>query len=312
MPNKQENVLTSYRPISLLSIFSKIFERILLERLLPVLDAQNIIPEHQFGFRNKHGTPEQCHRVGEVISNTLERKYYCSAVFLDIQQAFDRVWHSGILYKLKKLLPAPFYLLLKSYLHQRRFYVSINNECSEFGSIHSGVPQGSVLGPVLYTVFTSDMPTINGLTIATYADDTAIMASEESHIKASDLLQNGPNHIQEWLNKWNIKVNTEKSVHITFTLRKNDCPSVSLNGSSLPQSKHVKYLGLYIDRRLTWGEHIKIKRKQLNTKTKKIYWLLGPNSTLTLENKVILYKTILKPVSTYGVQLWGTASNSNI
>lgn len=110
-PNKPENVISSYRPISLLPFFSKIFERLFLKRLLPILETKNIIPDHQFGFRHKHGTPEQCHRVIKVINEAFEKKLYCSAVFLDIQQAFDKVWHNGLLYKLKTILPAPFYLL---------------------------------------------------------------------------------------------------------------------------------------------------------------------------------------------------------
>lgn len=311
-PNKPENCVSSYRPISLLPTFSKIFERLFLKRLLPILEKQQIIPDYQFGFRHKHGTPEQCHRIVDVITNTLEKKIYCSAVFLDVQQAFDKVWHYGLLYKLKKLLPAPFYILLKSYLHERWFFVNINDENSAFGQINSGIPQGSVMGPVLYTIFSSDMPTMNGLTIATYADDTAILASYESPNVASEVLQNELNLIQNWLQKWNIKVNTEKSIHVTFTLRSGNCPEVTLNGTSIPTSNNVKYLGLYLDRRLTWRKHIEKKREHLNIKTKKMFWLLGPKSQLSLENKIILYKTILKPVWTYGLQLWGTTSNSNI
>ena len=139
---------------------------------------------------------------------------------------------------------------------------------------------------------------MEGLTIATNADDTAILSSNESPITASELVQNELNLVENWLKKWNVKVNTEKSVHITFTLRKNDCPPVSLNGANIPISNNVKYLGLHLDRRLTWKEHIKKKREHLNIKTRRMYWLLGPRSELSLENKVILYKTILKPVWT--------------
>ena len=107
-------------------------------------------------------------------------------------------------------------------------------------------------------------------------------------------------------------VNAEKSRHITFALRKGDCPSIFLNGEIIPKTDCVKYLGMYLDRRLTWKNHIKAKRDHLDIKTKRMYWLLGQNSELSLENKVLLYKAILKPVWTYGIQLWGTSSNSNI
>ena len=147
---------------------------------------------------------------------------------------------------------------------------------------------------------------------ATYADDTAILSSNESPNEASALVQRQLDMLESWLLKWNIKVNTEKSVHVTFTLRKNECPSLYLNGNRIPKANNVKYLGMHLDKRLTWKDHIKSKREHLNIKTKKMYWLLNPKSELSLENKVILYKTILKPIWTYGVQLWGTASNSNI
>lgn len=311
-PNKPENVVTSYRPISLLVTFSKIFERILMSRLSPILEKSNIIPDYQFGFRHHHGTPEQCHRIVAFVRDTLENKKYCSGVFLDVQQAFDKVWHYGLLFKLKKLLPTPFYLVLKSYLSERQFYVKVNNEISQIYNINAGVPQGSVLGPILYTIFTSDMPFSDNVLIATYADDTALLASSTCPIEASNIVQRELNEIEIWLNKWNIKVNTDKSVHVLFTLRKGVCPNLYINNNAIPQKDSVKYLGLHIDKRLTWSHHIKAKKEHLKIKTKRLYWLLGAKSQLNLENKVIIYKTILKPVWTYGIQLWGTASNSNI
>lgn len=272
------------------------------KRLLPILQEINIIPDYQFGFREKHGTPEQCHRLVKVIRESLESKKFCSAVFLDVKQAFDKVWHQGLLYKLKHLLPTPFYLLLKSYLYKRTFYVNVDGEVSINGSIKAGVPQGSVLGPVLHTIFTADMPVTEDVTVATYADDTS----------ASQLIQSQLNLTEKWLNKWNIKINTEKSTHVTFTLRRGECPSPTLNGCVIPSADSVKYLGLTLDKKLNWKKHITSKRQQLNVKTKRMYWLLGSKSKLSLNNKLILYKTILKPIWTYGIQLWGTASNSNI
>lgn len=110
-PNKPENIISSYRPISLLPACSKIFERLFQKRMSLVLETMKVIPDHQFGFRHKHGTPEQCHRIVEVIRDSLEKKLYCCAAFLDVKQAFDRVWHDGLLFKLKKLLPAPFFFI---------------------------------------------------------------------------------------------------------------------------------------------------------------------------------------------------------
>jgi hypothetical protein len=99
---------------------------------------------------------------------------------------------------------------------------------------------------------------------------------------------------------------------VTFTTRRETCPPVHINGVQIPQENHVKCLGLHLDRRLTWHTHIFAKRKQLGLSLTKMYWLLGHKSKLSTYNKLLVYKVILKPICTYGIQLWGTTSNSNI
>jgi hypothetical protein len=102
------------------------------------------------------------------------------------------------------------------------------------------------------------------------------------------------------------------STHVTFTTRRATCPPVKINYVQLLQSDEVKYLGLHLDRRLTWHKHIFTKRKKLGLTLTKMHWLLGRKSQLPTTNKLLLYKTILKPIWTYDIQLWGTASTSNI
>lgn len=311
-PGKPPEEITSYRPISLLPIISKLFEKLFLARLQPILEQKQLIPDHQFGFRNQHSTIEQVHRVAKTIRSDLEHKRYCSAVFLDISQAFDKVWHIGLLYKLKKHLPHELYQVLKSYLNNRYFQIKYGESLSSLHPINSGVPQGSVLGPVLYLLYTSDLPISNNTVMATFADDTAILASHTDPIEASMQLQSGLDKIQEWQRKWRIKTNESKSTHVTFTLRRAMCPPVKLNDEEIPQKDCVKYLGMHLDRRLTWKAHIWAKRKQLGLKFRSLYWLLNSKSQLSLENKLLIYKVILKPIWTYGIQLWGSACTSNI
>jgi hypothetical protein len=131
-------------------------------------------------------------------------------------------------------------------------------------------------------------------------------------VVASQLLQTYLIALQNWLKTWRMKVNETKSTHVTFTTRRATCPPVHINDVRLPQSDDVKYLGLHLDRRLTWHKHIFTKGKQLGHILTKMYWLLGRQSHLSTSNKLLLYKTILKPIWTYGIQLWGTASTSNI
>lgn len=311
-PGKKETQVTSYRPISLLSVMSKVFEKLLLRKLEPIIINQCIIPDHQFGCRKQHSTIEQVHRVVAEIQHALENKKYCSAVFLDVSQAFDKIWHEGLLYKLQKNLPLQLFNLLKSYLSERKFKVRYKTATTELFEIKSGVPQGSVLGSFLYQLYTADLPSSPSVTMATFVDDTAIMSTHLNMNTASRELQAHLNNIEKWLTNWRMKVNETKSVHITFTMKKKSCPAVSLNNIRLPQETTVKYLGMHLDRRLTWKTHVQSKRKQLKIKLSKMYWLIGRKSKLSIESKLLLYKAILKPIWTYGVQLWGSTCNSNI
>lgn len=254
---KPTDRVDSYRPISLTPILSKLWETILLHRLSSTLAKENIIPEHQFGFRKMHATIEQVHRVYNAVRQCFEKKEYCSAAFIDIQQAFDRVWHKGLLYKIKTLLPHSFYPILSSYLSNRLFQVKQKEARSSLYECKAGVPQGSVLGPVLYNIFTSDMPQTPRVTIATYADDAAFLSCDREPEIASLNLQLQLDQTNIWLKKWRIKASAQKSNHITFTLNRRDCPGVRLGDATLPHSNSVKYLGFHLDRRLTWSNHIK-------------------------------------------------------
>lgn len=311
-PGKPPNDISSYRPISLLPILSKVFEKILLRRIQPILSENKYIPNHQFGFRAHHSTIEQVHRVYERIRKSLEEKEYCCSAFLDIQQAFDRVWHKGLLYKLKSCLPHSYLELLKSYISERIFQVKESGATSAFFDIRAGVPQGSVMGPVLYTIFTADLPEVSGVTTATFADDTAILTSSKDPVEASQNLQQGIDRISDWLKTWRIKVSTAKCVQVTFTLRRGDCPPVKLDGAALPNKDSVRYLGVYLDRRLTWNKHLKTKRVELNIRYKNLHWILGRNSKLSTDNKLLIYNVVLKPIWMYAIQLWGSCSNSNL
>ena len=311
-PGKNPELTASYRPISLLSTPSKLLERLFLKKLMPIIEERRLIPTHQFGFRNQHGTIEQVHRLVEIIHSSFDQKKYCTAAFLDISQAFDRVWHQGLLYKLKKMLPINFYLFLRSYLSPRHFFVRHGNEISNLHEMSAGVPQGSVLGPLLYILFTADLPLTNGTIVGTFADDTAVLSVNKDPAMASESLQDALNNISDWMKKWKVKPNENKSVQLTFTTMRKTCPPLNLNGAAIPQSDDTKYLGMHLDRRLTWKKHILTKRKSLVIKLRNLFSLLDRKSVLSINNKLLLYNCILKPVWTYGSQLWGTASKSNV
>ena len=152
--------------------------------------------------------------------------------------------------------------LLKSYLNERQFETKINGETSSRFHVHSGVPQGSTFGPLLYVLYTSDLPTSREPTLGTFADDTTIFATHEDSTIASLNLQEHSHIIDKWLKKRNVKVGESKSSHIMFTLRKGHCPAVNINQTIIPQTEIVKYLGLHFNGRLNWREHIAKKENK--------------------------------------------------
>ena len=311
-PNKPPDLPSSHRPISLLPFFAKILERLILKRILPIITEKNILPNTQFGFRASHSTIHQAHRVVDSISYSLEKKLFCNCVFLDISQAFDRVWHDGLLYKLKKFMPPTYYLLIKSYLTDRHFQIRYGSALSDIAVINAGVPQGGILSPILYNIFASDQPTTPNTSVADYADDKAIISINNDPLIASSNLQTHLNSMEKWFTKWRFKVNQSKSVHTTFTLKHASCPRVFLYGISIPYSPKVKYLGLTLDQRLTWAHHIRIKRLALNHRLRILKPLISNNNSPPFKTKLLIYKTLLKPIWTYGLQLWGNAKKSNI
>ena len=192
---------------------------------------------------------------------------------------------------------------MESYLTNRKFILKEGDFVSLPQPIGAGVPQGSILGPFLYLLFTSDMPTNIRTHISTFADDTAILGVHESPQEASKILQDHITDLEKWLKQWKIKVNEQKCVHITFTLRRESCPPILINNQIIPQHSEVKYLGMHLDRRLTWKSHIAAKVTHMKLKLLQINWLIGKNSKLSLDCKLLLYNQLIKSIWCYGIQL---------
>ena len=152
---------------------------------------EKLIPGHQFRFRNKHSTIEQMHGLVNEILQALETQQYCTPLFMDIEKAFDKANHEKLLQTIKNQFPEQIYKLLKYYL---TFVVKINDAYSEIKDIKAGVPQGIVVGPILYTLYTADIPTTVNSKILTFADDTAILVRHANPETKNPLLQE---HITE-------------------------------------------------------------------------------------------------------------------
>lgn len=191
---KDKHKPNSYRPISLLSTLSKLLEKVISIRLQTFLTYNNIIPQHQFGLKKKHSTTHQLLRLTEMIEKGYENKEYTVIAFIDLQNAFDKVWQDGLIYKIINLrIPKYLINIISSFLSNRIFAVRINATLSKKRTIKAGVPQGSILGPVLFNLYVHDLTTTENTEIALFADDTAIIAH-------NNILTEAVNHLQEALN----------------------------------------------------------------------------------------------------------------
>jgi len=166
---------------------------------------------------------------------------YCTATFLDVSQTFDKVWHAGLLHKIKSCFPPDLYAIIKSYLLQRTFRFKFGEMLTQLKDINSEIPQGSMLGLMLYLLYTAELPVVQDTIIATYANNTVILMAHKDYVEASQRLQKSLFHIQIWLKKWRIRVNRAKSIQVTFTTRRKT--TSNLERCEYPSSREREIFG---------------------------------------------------------------------
>ncbi|GFT59601.1 RNA-directed DNA polymerase from mobile element jockey [Trichonephila clavipes] len=256
-PNKNAHFPDSYRPISLLSILSKITEYVILNRLKSFTNDNNFINPNQYGFTRNLSTYHPLLGLTEKITAGFQRGRSTGAVFLDIQKAFDRVWVSGLIYKLiTNNFPPALIHLINSYLVNRTFQVRVNDTLSSSLSINYGVPQGSLLGPLLFNIYINDIPTHPQTSTNIYADDTVTLATYKNHNTITIALNNHLKLLETFFDTWKIKINIDKTIAVLFTNRKTQPTPPTLYSTQLQWSQSTKYLGLTLDKKLTWKQHI--------------------------------------------------------
>jgi hypothetical protein len=308
-PNKDATSPENYRPISLLSVFGKLFERIILARLNDFTIEKNIIPKEQFGFVTGLSTTHQLFRIVSRIRQKLNSGQSTGMVFFDSEKAFDSVWHNGLVYKLFQL-EYPRYLqhLTHSFLTDRSFQVFINKTSSSRMIIPAGVPQGSVLSPSFYNIYNHDIPGHDETECAFFADDTAIYSSNTYADSVVSSLQEHTDSLLQFFNDWKIKINPTKTEAIYFTRRRASRyipdTSIGVNGLSVPWSQRVKYLGLILDKKLTFRLHIEYILEKCSKLIKIYYPFINRKSRLNKTVKLTLYKTVFRAAMLYASPVW--------
>jgi exonuclease III len=306
-PGKNLRDPTSYRPISLLVTMAKICEKAGNTRYGWHIEANNILPNEQFGFRERHSTTQQLLRVTDQITDSFNKKSYTGIVFLDVAKAYDRVWHDGLICKLIDL-DFPTYLInfTQSYLSNRSFSVYLETASSTFRPILAGVPQGSIIGPVLFNLFTHDIPTtLPNVQLAMYADDVAVIAESLSPLALGKYLQPALDTLCQWYRSNRMTLNTGKTTATLFTRLRRDLtpPDITLDGEPVSWSPTSLYLGVLLDSKLIWKAHVERIAEIANKKVCALHPLLRSNS-MPLASKAQLIYTIIVPSLTYACPVW--------
>lgn len=236
---------------------------------------------------------------------------HTGAVLLDIEKAFDTVWHNAV-----KLIAVkcPTYLILviNSYLRLRRMFVSCDKSSSNVKTMFAGVPQGSVLGPLLFNFYIHDLPKLQDIYISLFADDMCLCSASYRVDTINNRLNKAVSKIYKYYTKWKIKVNDNKTEAILFTKRRPVLARcVKISNHEVDWVDDIKYLGVIFDRKLTFTTHVNYLYHNAIGKLVKLYPLLNGKSALNREKKLILYKTLVRPAMVYSCPAWSLTCKTN-
>ena len=300
--------LNNYRPISLLSIFDKIIEKIVHKRLYNFLEQNNILYKNQFGFRKNNSTTFALLQITEKIKETIDNRKYGCGIFIDLRKAFDTVNHNILLKKLEHYgIRDIAYKWFESYLSNRRQYVFLNGESSEIRNTTCGVPQGSVLGPLLFLIYINDLPNISKLLdFYLFADDTNIYYEAETPEILESVLNKELKHLHTWLIVNRLSLNIEKNNFVVFhpynkPLRQKI--TLKIQKKAISEKNHVKYLGIMIDSGLTWQEHIDCITQKISRAIGLMYKIRPFVNKKTMR---MLYYSLLFSHLNYAIEIWGS------
>ena len=306
-----------YRPVSLLPCVSKVFEKLIFQEVYLHLRRNNIISPFQSGFTPGDSTINQLIHINDRLLKSLDNFDDAIGCFLDLTRAFDTVWHKGLLYKLEKYgirdhaNGSKTLSWFTSYLHERGHRVTIDGKQSNIRYINSAVPQGSVLGPLLFLIYINDITDGIESDIFLFADDTSIFRSGNDNKQLANGINSDLNKITLWARKWKITINPTKTVAMLFSKKPRPVTDfqIRLGNDIIQLSDHHKHLGLWLTSNLNWKKHI----NEVATKARKRLGCISKHKyRMSRRGLELCYLTFIRPVLEYGNVLYDSATNEDL
>ena len=305
--------LSNYRPISILPIISKIIEKCMKSRLTAFIDKYSIVNAGQFGFQRGVSTQDAILQITEQIYESLNKNSSAIGIFIDFSKAFDTINRNILLKKLEKYgirgLPLR---LLASYLENRTQAVRVGNVLSPFKQIDMGLPQGSVLAPLLFILYVNDLPCISNLfSVTLFADDATLFIEDRNYDSLIRSCNSGLELFLTWCWANRLSVNIDKTHYLIFSNKKiiDFHPVIKLNNRIIEQKSSVSFLGMELDDKLKFNFHINNICNKISKNTGIIYRL---REYLPLSSLIGLYYSFIFPYLNYCHLVWGGACHSHI
>ena len=307
----EEYYCKNYRPISLLPCLSKVFERCVFKEVYNYFIRTNKISRLQAAYNPGSCTEFQLLELYHIISESMAQGKSTRFVFCDVSKAFDKVWHSGIIYKLNQAgIGGKLLDWFQSYLSNRRQCVMVNGVTSNIRNITAGVPQGSILGPMLFLIYINDIVDVVETNIRLYADDSTLFVIKNNQHDAAVALNKDLENISLWAKKWFVKFNASKTESLTFRRNLNaQIEKLYMDGVEITEVTSHKHLGCVLQYNGKWNRHIE---EILRKCTRRIDVLRGLKFQLDRRTLEILYASFIKPIFEYANAVWANCTKEQL
>jgi exonuclease III len=310
--NGSRSEVSNYRPISLLKTFSKIYEKLMHKRIVSFMNSNESFYEMQFGFRAGRSCEHALLKAQSILLDSMNKNQVALLLFIDFSKAFDMVEYPILFKKLEHYgIRGTALAWIKSYLENRSQFVSVNGTDSTTTPLVYGVPQGSILGPLLFVIYINDMPGISDLArFILYADDANIILTGSSIHDLEDQLHVLTKKLSEWVTSNGLMLNLRKTNYMIFSRRRiNHTINLSIDGTEICRTTEARFLGVLVDDKLRWSKHIKTVKAKMARYIGIMYKI---KNLLPQKARLQLYHSFVQSHVNFCSLIWGFSAKSNI